>query len=488
MPSPDKIRATVEAAVADLSEDELDAELALRREIPDLLTFIEALLIEDKETGRLVPFTLWPAQKEIVPLLSSPRLLILKARQLGLSWLELAYWLYAATFWGDRLILIARQTLDDSRDAIHRLKLMHDSAPPEWQAKITTDKATMLGFSNGSRFRTLTATKRMGRSAAAYGALLDEFAFWEWQPEQLAALEAACARLHIVTTGSGPADMTHKIWRAAEAEDGLWKRVFLPWSAHPHRTPAWYQATVVAAVEPRLARREYAATPEEAFAGPEGVYFERFERARNVADVSVVANWPTVRNIDFGYHHPACLWIQTSLEGQPFVVGELLPEDRTTEEFAREIAAREADWGLALPVAATYADPAGRSTNVQTAESEAEIFARCGMTLTTRPSSVRDGCVRIMNALADPTLPLVVSTACPWTVEALASVAPDRRHPDVYDEASPYTHVLDALRYWTVNRSSVSTIRWDPGPPQRKPWMSPYAPTWYVRGGPSRAW
>ena len=27
----------------------------------------------------------------------------------------------------------------------------------------------MLGFENGSRFRALTATKRMGRSAAAYG-------------------------------------------------------------------------------------------------------------------------------------------------------------------------------------------------------------------------------------------------------------------------------------------------------------------------------
>ena len=58
-----------------------------------------------------------------------------------------------------------------------------------------------------------------------------------------------------------------------------------------------------------------------------------------------------------------------------------------------------------------------------------------------------------MNLLADPKLPLVISTACPWTIEALASVRPDRHRPDVYDERSPYTHVLDALRYWTVNRA-----------------------------------
>ena len=62
-----------------------------------------------------MPFMLWPAQREIVPLLSEPRLFILKARQLGLSWLDLAHWLYETTFWGNRLILIARQTLDDCR-------------------------------------------------------------------------------------------------------------------------------------------------------------------------------------------------------------------------------------------------------------------------------------------------------------------------------------------------------------------------------------
>ena len=87
-PTPEEIRATVEAAVAALSEEELDRELAARAEIPDELTFIEACEIEDKETGRLVPFTLWPAQREILPLLSAPRLFVLKARQLGLSWLD----------------------------------------------------------------------------------------------------------------------------------------------------------------------------------------------------------------------------------------------------------------------------------------------------------------------------------------------------------------------------------------------------------------
>ena len=52
----------------------------------------------------------------------------------------------------------------------------------------------------------------------------------------------------------------------------------------------------------------------------------------------------------------------------------------------------------------------------------------------------------------------VISSACPWLIEALATVAPDRQRPDIYDERSPYTHVLDALRYWAVNEK-VHCIR-----------------------------
>ena len=118
--------------------------------------------------------------------------------------------------------------------------------------------------------------------------MLDEFAFWDYQAEQLAALEAAGARIHIITTGNGPGDIAHKIWLQAERGEGPWKTIFLPWSAHPDRTQAWYASHVEAAIEPRLARREYAATPDDAFAAPEGIFFERFSRERNVAEITIV--------------------------------------------------------------------------------------------------------------------------------------------------------------------------------------------------------
>jgi len=454
-------RRLAEAEIAKLSDAQV-REIATRRTAPDELAFIAACQIEDKESGRLVPFALWPAQAEIVPRLAARRLFILKARQLGLTWLDLAHWLYEATFWGNRLILVARQTLEDSYDAIGRLKVLHASLPEEWQAKVSVDKATSLGFANGSRFRALTATKRMGRGAAAYGALLDEYCFWDWQAEQLAAIEAGCARLHIVSTGNGAGDHAQQIWRQAEAGEGQWQTLFLPWSAHPGRTQSWYESAVLGAVEPRLARREYAATPQDAFAAPEGVFFERFDSERNLADVEIVANWRTVRCVDFGYHNPACAWIQTSPAGQPFVVAELVPHELTTEEFAQAILAKERVWGLISAPQATYGDPAGRAVNVQTAEAEVAVFGRYGLGFIGKASGVRDGCVRLMDLLADPQLPLVVSRACPWTVEALSAVRPDRQRPDLYDKGSAYTHVLDALRYWAIHHRAAASTPWEP--------------------------
>ena len=70
---------------------------------------------------------------------------------------------------------------------------------------------------------------------------------------------------------------------------------------------------------------------------------------------------------------------------------------RPPSSWRRSRSARQS-FGLAEPVIASYCDPAGKATNVQTAESEFDIFAREGLRPQGKSSSVRDGCVRIMDA------------------------------------------------------------------------------------------
>lgn len=426
-----------------------------RRAVEERL-FIESTWIEDKDKGCLVPFKLWQAQIDLLPLLQEPRLLLLKARQLGLTWLDLAHWLYETTFWGHRLILIARQTLNDAIDGIHRVKVMHDSLPEKWRQPITADNVLSLAFANGSRFEAVTSTTRIAHGRAAYGGLLDEFSLYEHQAEVLAGAGPACARLHIVTTGNGEGDLTHAIWDQAGQGIGEWKRMFLPWTAHPDRDEEWYRKHVTENPEPRHAQRQYASSPEDAFRSPAGAYFERFTRERNTdqgwdAKITPQPAWKTWRGVDFGFRHPACVWMQKAPSGQLFAVAEYAPENITTEEYRDGIMAMDARLGV-MPLA-SYCDPAGRAANVQTAESEFEVLKRAGLNPRSKPSGIRDGCMRIMNLLADPDLPLIVSEDCPQLIRCLTQVKPDKSKPELYDqrEDSPYQHLLDALRYLLVN-------------------------------------
>jgi hypothetical protein len=399
-----------------------------------------------------VPFTLWPFQQDAVATLNQyDRLFALKARQLGITWLILAHLLYLGAFWGNRLFLIASQSGSDAIDALHRLRVMYNSLD-EQPVAMVKDNTEEIAFANGSRFESMKATKRAGRSKAAFAGFADEIAFWDWPEEQLNALDSACQSLYAVTTGNGPGDLAHTIWEQAERGEGRWKTLFIPWHAHPGRDADWHRLNVDEAPEPRLARREHAATPEDAFAAPGGIFFERFNSDVNVDDVDVEPSWPTYRGVDFGWHHAACLWAQVSPTGQPFIVDELLPEHLTTDQFAAAILAREKGWNLWRPPVATYCDPAGKQMNVQTAQTEFEVFRRVGLNPRGKAVGRRDGAVLIMNHLAEPQIPLVVARRCHGLRDALAQSKPNKARPDCYDFEHPiFAHPLDTLKYLLAN-------------------------------------
>ena len=393
--------------------------------------------------------------------------------------------LWAATFFSNRLFLVARQSDEYAQEAVRRLLILagydpfsepgrlhtlpESPMPQSWRPRIVGRNHHELRLGNRSSFRALTATSSIARGLAAYWGLADEFAFWLHPAEQLAAMEAGCARLHVVSTGNGADDAFAALYENAAAGRGAYKTLFIPSDADPRRNGEWYRRHVEESADPDSARREHARDVGDAFRSPEGVFFKRFAAARHVAEVAIVANWPTWRGIDFGYRHPACLWLQRSPAGQLFLVDELLPENATTPEFVAAIRSREASFQLAVPPIESFCDPAGRAANVQTAESEFEIFAQAGLAPQGRPTAVRDGCLHILNALAGEQLPLVVASRCQGLIRALSQVKPLRGRPEVYDtEHELCSHPLDALRYLLVNLPG-DYGEWTPPDPEPGP-------------------
>ena len=127
--------------------------------------------------------------------------------------------------------------------------------------------------------------------------------------------------------------------------------------------------------------------------------------------------------------------------GQPVVIAELARREAfnwTTEEFCDRILKMDGLLGL-FEGAARHVLRPGRSgcAEARPASLRSRSCARKAFIQIADKSSIRDGCVRIMDALADPDLPLLVSKSCKWLIEVSGPVgARQENHPDVYGEKS----------------------------------------------------
>jgi hypothetical protein len=209
--------------------------------------FIEAhVSLFNATNERWQPFTLWPAQREVLSIMhTQPRLVVLKARQLGLSWLCLAYALWAMLFRPAATIGIFSQRETDAKELLNnRLKGMYDRLP-EW-AQVgpgRENNSTRWSLANGSSATAFATTGGRGHTFSLV--LVDEADFQPDLPDLLNAVEPtvnAGGRLWLVSTvdKSTPMSRFKAICRAAQEDATLWTPVFLPWSARPERTPEWY--------------------------------------------------------------------------------------------------------------------------------------------------------------------------------------------------------------------------------------------------------
>jgi hypothetical protein len=193
-----------------------------------------------------VRFRLWPAQVQALERLAAHRLaVVLKARQLGMSWLTVGFGLWQMIFRPAATVLLFSQRDDE---AVHlltfRLRGMYDRLPPPFRARaVVRDNAHEFFLSNGSVARAFPTTG--GRSYTASLAIVDEADHTDDLDGLLNAVKPtidAGGRLVLLSTvdKSRPESPLKRIYRAALAGENDYTPIFLPWHAHPGRTAAWY--------------------------------------------------------------------------------------------------------------------------------------------------------------------------------------------------------------------------------------------------------
>lgn len=204
----------------------------------DPYRFLERLFIKDKK-GTVVPFKLNDEQLKTVELfLTGKNLVILKARQLGITTLMTALLFWKALSSPDPISCVSLLHKRDAADEVFLKYKGYYYGLPEL-IRPSLDKATCgsFRFDTGSSVQAITAAGHAGlRSYTINLAHISELCFYEDPDEILSNVLSALNgnQLIIESTATAFGDPMHQLVDRIDRETmpGNWEKIFFPWYEH----------------------------------------------------------------------------------------------------------------------------------------------------------------------------------------------------------------------------------------------------------------
>lgn len=204
--------------------------------------------IYDATLGQWIPFTLWPEQTDALNTLEENKLtILLKARQLGMTWLVLARALYLMLYRPSATILVFSRREKESKYLLsdERLRGMYQRLPEECTRGITveTDNELTWKLSNGSI--AYGFPQNAGDSYTATYAIVDEADLCPDLGKLMTSVKPTIDNGGDMTLlsrsdKSRPISVFKNMYVAARDGRSEWASVFLPWYVHPNRDAGWY--------------------------------------------------------------------------------------------------------------------------------------------------------------------------------------------------------------------------------------------------------
>ena len=194
----------------------------------------------------LIPFSLYPFQKDCVKSFNSNRFnIVLKARQLCLSTTSAAYITWLLLFHRNKNVVVMATKLDTAGNLVKKVKLAMKSLP-EWMmiTKIVVNNRNSFQLDNGSQVKAISTSGDAGRSEALSLLVIDEAAIIEGLEDLWAGLYPTLSTggsCIVLSTPKGVGNMFHRLYTEAEQELNDFVPLKLPWDVHPHRDQAWFE-------------------------------------------------------------------------------------------------------------------------------------------------------------------------------------------------------------------------------------------------------
>jgi hypothetical protein len=307
--------------------------------------FIEEYVhIEDVDNPEsiVVPFTMWDGQRKTLQQFREHRLnIVLKARQLGLTWLALAFAVWCILFNAGYKVVALSKTELDAKELIRRVEFILRYLPSWLIREKCKDNAGWTGLmwestaltitiyhagKEDAKFTSMSASPDSGRSFTANLVIIDEWAFQQFATQIFAAAYPTINRPSggkvIGLSTAKRLTLFETIWRKASKGLNTFNRIFLSWRTDPRRTDEWYEQTKKDL--PSSYKAEYPNTPEEAFEAAEGVAFGEFSEDIHVCKPFPIPEfWNKWRSVDNGYTDPfAWYWFAVDTDGIVYIYRE----------------------------------------------------------------------------------------------------------------------------------------------------------------------
>lgn len=193
--------------------------------------YLESFTKLKGKTPGLIPFVLNEAQKDLFNALNEhPRVMILKARQMGFSTAVTGY-LYHKTITtpGTNTALIGYNS-DLTAELLDKVKTFYRTTPTSIRPKIKYDSKYEISFpAIDSKILVLPSSENVGRGYTLHNVLLTELAFWDKAEEKMLAIENAVpsnGTIVIESTPNAIGNLYHRMWMA---DNGYEKKKYGWW-------------------------------------------------------------------------------------------------------------------------------------------------------------------------------------------------------------------------------------------------------------------
>ena len=217
----------------------------------DPLYFIQTYVRIISLDEGLIPFKMYPFQKEMVGTFHKNRFTICKLpRQSGKSTTMISYLLHYALFNPSVNIAILANKAATARDLLGRLQLAYEHLPKWLQQGVMSWNKGSLELENGSKILASSTSASAVRGGSYNIIFLDEFAY---VPSNVAEQffssvyptisSGKSTKVMIVSTPHGM-NMFYKLWTDAQSKKNDYIPLEVHWSEVPGRDEVWKEETI----------------------------------------------------------------------------------------------------------------------------------------------------------------------------------------------------------------------------------------------------